>query len=474
MIASLLLPLPIDLDVFKKYNLFGLTIIIGSLWLYRKQLGRILYLILLSLIGGGFCLMQYSQLIYPKSEYYEHYSGQALVTRAEQRHGQQRLTLNINKYQIITTINAYPKYYFGDVVEIEGDISRLEPFRADNGQVVAYDKIMLATRRVVGQIRLQASPRIVGQHSGNKLFQQIDLFKRQADLLIKYFWPMPEAALGEGLIFGDKADFSRKFSSALSATGTSHIVAISGYNVAILLVICFILMRKIIGFKPAVIISISGLVAFVILTGATASVVRAAVMGLVLIIAKVVGRPTNIGHSLFIAGLLMIILNPFIIGYDLGFQLSFIAVLGLIYLMPVIVSLANKFFKTMIGQILAATLSAQIAVAPILITSFGNVSILAPLVNALILPFIPAITLIVIGILCTGMLIPTLGGQLAWIGWYPLHLIIKTIEIFGQLSWAQIIITNVPRWTIVLWWGGLAVVIWRFNIARRRRSASKI
>ena len=213
-----------------------------------------------------------------------------------------------------------------------------------------------------------------------------------SDYLGKRFyrlWPGDRGVLARGLILGGAQDFTEDIAVALKNSGTSHLTAVSGYNIAIITVVLFNLLR-LRSKKLALVLTAVILITFVFLTGLTPSVVRAALMGGAYLLAKLLGRPRTTLHFLMLAGLILILSNPFIL-YNVGFLLSFVATYGLILAGGVTSGIVGKregATEVVFGT-LGETLVAQIFVMPILLYYFGQISIIAPLSNLLVLPIIP-------------------------------------------------------------------------------------
>jgi len=176
------------------------------------------------------------------------------------------------------------------------------------------------------------------------------------------------------------------------------------------------------------------IVLFVILTGASASVVRAAVMGLLLLFANGYGRLYNPKNSIIFAGAAMVYFNPFVLVFDIGFQLSFVAVLGLIYFYPRFDDKLKKMPKFgNLKEIFLMTLSAQIAVAPLLIYYFRNFSLVSLPVNLMILPFIPFAMFAGFISGLAGMIFPSFGQVIGWVAWAITTYQIKVVELFAKM-----------------------------------------
>ena len=172
----------------------------------------------------------------------------------------------------------------------------------------------------------------------------------------------------------------------MSKSGTTHLVALSGYNITILVKIIAGTLAFILSRRKALLGTILAIIAFVIMAGAEASVIRAAIMGSIAAIAPFVGRLYAPRNAIAAAALGMALWNPNILAYDVGFQLSFLALIGIIYMKPALETLfkiQNKGFLNW-KENLATTASAQIMVTPLLIGTFGSISATSLISNLLI------------------------------------------------------------------------------------------
>ncbi len=179
----------------------------------------------------------------------------------------------------------------------------------------------------------------------------------------------------------------------MSLSGTSHLVALSGYNISIIAVAISAIFGSYFPATVSFYLTISVIALFVLMTGAEASVVRAAIMGIILVLAGRLGREYSLRNAIVITAFLMALFNPKILVFDLGFQLSFVALLGIVYLSPIF----KKIFRAEKNDIFSfkenasITLSAQLAVIPLLLNTFGYFSLMAPIANLFILPAIPLV-----------------------------------------------------------------------------------
>lgn len=271
------------------------------------------------------------------------------------------------------------------------------------------------------------------------VYKPIFAIKNKFESAVNKSIPEPNASFINGILLGTRQNISADLKDAFSRTGTSHILAISGYNItiiawAILSLLLFFAKRKK-AFWFCVII----IIVFTVMTGASASVVRASVMGLVLLFANGYGRLYDPRNSLLLAGGAMVFINPFLLRFDIGFQLSFLAVLGLAYFYPLLSYWARKIpeiFK--IKETLLATVSAQIFVAPLLAYQFHSFSLISVLANILILPFIPAA--MALGFLSGvgGMILAPLGQILGYVVWAITKFQIGVVENLAAFQHASV------------------------------------
>ena len=183
------------------------------------------------------------------------------------------------------------------------------------------------------------------------------------------------------------------------------------------------------------------------MTGASATIVRASIMALLVIVARATGRTYQVTHGLFLAGFFMVLHNPMIVIYDPSFQLSFLATLGLIYLAPLI----EKYFKLIptkwqLREFAVATIATQIFVLPLILYMMGEISLVALPVNLLILIFIPITMLFGFLSGIVGFMSATLAFPLTFITYLLLEYELKVVEIFSNFPFASLQIPNFPLW----------------------------
>jgi len=375
---------------------------------------------------------------------------------------------------ILVVAKKYPEYSYGDKIEIVGKLKMPKsPEDFDYQQYLAKDDIYSII--YFPEIKLLSS----GQ--GSWFLEKLLTVKNKFEDSINKILMEPQSSFLAGLLLGEKRGLPPDLMANFSRTGTTHIIALSGYNITIIAVTLislfnFFMLRRRLAFWLA----LATIALFVLMTGAAASVVRAAVMGILVLLAQQVGRLYQIRNALVLAGAIMVYLNPRVLVWDIGFQLSFAATLGLIYILPILQQwfIASDDARDLTyGQInegalvkslksvkliLATTLAAQIAVLPLLVINFGQLSLIAPLANILVLPVIPLTMLVGFLGAASGIIFSWLGQVFGWACWLFLTYEIKIIELLAKIPLAAVNF----KWT---WLGGgiyyviLIWLIWRFS-----------
>ncbi len=325
---------------------------------------------------------------------------------------------NNNSGEIMVYASLSPEIKYGDTLTIT---SVLKPI----------DKIFLKSEQVIGQISFPKEVTI-DRHSPPSFKSGLFSLRDKIITVFKKSLPYEEAGLLSGLVVGSKESFSDEFKNAMSKSGTTHIVALSGYNTMIIMNYTVSFLINFFKKPKALIFSFFLITCFVLLAGGEASIVRAAIMSAVSAIAPLIGRIYKPRNAIALTALIMTLVNPTIIAYDIGFQLSFLALIGIIYLKPLI----EKLIKTQNNTLnwrenLTTTLSAQIIVTPLIIFYFKIFSITALLANMLILPLVPLTTGLGFLIASLGIFSLKIALIPAWLAYIFLKTEISLIKLFG-------------------------------------------
>ena len=267
-------------------------------------------------------------------------------------------------------------------------------------------------------------------------------FRERAYQTINQLLPQPEAGLLSGILIGMERDIPDAVQEDFQKTGTTHIIAISGFNIALVAGLLTLLLDRLIGKRWAPLGVIGGIGLYTVLVGAQAAVVRAAIMGSISLIGRQIGRRSTGMNTLLFTAALMTWQNPLILG-DVGFQLSFSATLGLVLFAGPWQDALTRWMERAFSEGLAArfsapisefflfTLAAQLTTLPVIIFHFGQFSLSAFLTNPLILPAQPLIMILGGPVILIGMILLPLGQALIWLVWPLLY---YTIHVVGWMA----------------------------------------
>lgn len=366
-----------------------------------------------------------------------------------------RLTVCANGQFLLTT-NLYPVYDYGDFIKISGQLQappQIEDFdyasylaRYDIYSVMYYPKIT-KTKGILTRPQL--------------VYRALIRLKQHFQETINSNLPEPEAGLANALLLGYRRTVEREDLNIFARVGLSHMIAISGSHITILsaMIINFFLA---LGFRRrrALLIIFGFLILYPLITGLAASAVRSAIMGGLAFLAIYYQRSSSLIGALVFSAALMLVITPQLLRDDIGFQLSFLAILGIIYIYPLGDSLTGRFLdriklkiktKNIIKIILETinlTLVSQIVILPIALINFKQLSLIAPVANVLVLWTFP----LLLASLIIGLLAALLVPPLSVLWFMPSYFLLKYIFIVSNLlaspSWAAVNITWF-NW----WWG---------------------
>lgn len=320
---------------------------------------------------------------------------------------QQRLTANYQNQKIRITTSRFPEFNYADFVRISGRISNKE------------DRLLMYFPKIE---TIKSSSDLL-----HKSLKVVDNLRQKLISLFSTTLPSPSSSLLMGIIFGIKGQMPKDFADNLRTTGVFHVIAASGMNVTLIGGFISSFLALFLKRQVAIGMSILGIIFYVVLAGFEPSIIRAGIMGILVFSAQIMGRQTLAVNGLFLAGFAMLFLSPNLIS-DIGFQLSFTATLGILYIKPLLQQ------KEGIGSNVLTTIAAQLATLPILMANFGTYSIYSVLVNGLVLWTVPILMAIGgIGALVGLIFAPV--GQLIIYFCYPLLLYFESIvNIFGEIG----------------------------------------
>ncbi|MBU0981254.1 ComEC family competence protein [Patescibacteria group bacterium] len=325
------------------------------------------------------------------------------------RIGTQKVTVMSEYGRILLTLSPYFQVEYGDVLLVKGILEKpsedIEGFNYAN--YLARYRIWSVMKDPYALVAARAPPSLRGNIYKFKDF----LMQRINQLLFE-----PEASFAAGLLLGSRKGMPEKLSDAFQAVGLTHIVAISGYNISLVIAAMF-LMLGFLNLRVRVVVSTVAIVLFVVLVGASAAVVRAGIMGSLALWGLFTGRKSQAFFGLLWSAVLMVLINPYTLPFDVGFQLSFASTLGLLIFNPLFDGIFpewKRFFALREAFIL--TLSAQVMTLPLIMFQFGRVSLVSVLANVLVAPFLP------FAMLFSGLALLA-GKSMALVAWFYLRVV---------------------------------------------------
>lgn len=277
--------------------------------------------------------------------------------------------------------SRYPEFFYGDTLRVRGVVRPLEGDRAGR----------LRKDGIVGTVRYAEIER-VGTGKRSPFLAGLFALKRGVIANFERALGPEQAAFLAGITLGERGSFDASFQNAMAQSGTTHLVALSGYNISVIAVAVSAMAAWCVSRRWAFALTLVVIAGFVCMTGAEASVVRAALMGGVLLLAKHIGRVYSVRNAIAYAALLMAVQNPLVLRFDVGFELSFLALLGIVYLAPALKQLfrlGNESGILSWRENIATTIAAELAVTPLLLIYFGRASMVGVIANVLLLGIIP-------------------------------------------------------------------------------------
>lgn len=310
---------------------------------------------------------------------------------------------------------------YGDLVEIKGEL-----YAPEEGTSFAWREYL----KHQGIYSTMEYPRfqLVERNQGNPLRAALFRLRDNGAEVLSAIFPSPEDSLLRGILLGDESNISTSLADAYRLTGTSHIIAISGFNMSVLAGLVSLFFTRQFGRKRGALVTILLLGSYSLLVGASASVLRAAFMGSYAVLGNSISRKGNTLNNLGVSTLIMVVLNPHL-PWDLGFQFSVMATLGLsLFAGPLRARLEVWLGKRMeqknaisisslISETFLLTIIAQALVLPLSIWHFREVSWLFLIANPLILPVQPVVMILGLVSMSAGLLWLPFGRVFAWVAW---------------------------------------------------------
>ncbi len=336
---------------------------------------------------------------------------------------------------VLVNANLYPQFDYNDILEINCQLAAPQPI-----EDFQYDKYL--AKENIYAVCYRGQLKLIGHYSGNIIKSAVLKIKAKVIWVSGQILPEPQAAFLGGLLWGAKKGLPSEVLDDFTRAGITHIIAVSGYNITIIAVALTSLFIGLgLSRLKAFWLIVAGVAFFVAITGFPASIIRAGIMGVIVLMSTTLGRAGKMRNTLALTCVLMLFFNPKVLIWDAGFQLSFLATLGLIYLSPYM-SKVLKWLPNPIGikDSLVTTLSAIVFTSPLILWQFGRFSVIAPLANLLVLPLIPLLMLFGFMAVIFGLIWLPLGQLAAWPVWLGLTYILKISSVLASFNWSNLTI----------------------------------
>ncbi|MDQ5823979.1 MAG: ComEC family competence protein [Chloroflexota bacterium] len=366
---------------------------------------------------------------------------------------------------MLTLLPRYPTYYVGEQITLSGKLTRPP-------QVVGFDYASYLARQGVYSYML--FPRVLDHRAGTQAvwLGPISQARDRVRQALREGLPEPQAALVVGVVTGDRTSIPEDLQEAFARSGTSHILAISGQNISMLVGLVFLVYgggkerRKMPLWLLMTVLAL--LAAYTIFTGATPAVVRAALMSAVLLASQAVGRRFDPVSALAVSAGLMSVLDPDLL-LDVGFLLSFAAMIGLVQVSPLVLSVLDKArVPQLLSVPLSASIGAQLSTAPLILLLTGRFSTVSPL--ATLTTEFMLLPLMLAGIAggLAGAVFGQVGSLLALAAWPPATWMIESIGWWASLPAASLVVGEVGLPWGVGYYLLVALGIWWLREGRPR------
>jgi len=426
------------------FILLLLIFILVFIFLSNKSVVLSLGLFILFLLIGSFRLFVFRSVTEGKNCVYR-FNGQEVLLegKVDQKMSDRKYVIKPNKIVLVKYNNTISKLRGKVIVKTDSRI------RLSNNNVITIRGILKEPEdfdgfsyksylKIKGIYSILSVDKIVNvSENGKKVsIDELKIGKEKLVNDINEILSVNNGSLLSGIVFGGNESMSEEFENALSRTGTTHIIAVSGYNINVLITSINFL-NILINRRRLTIITIVFIFLFTCFVGVgNIPVVRAGLMGISLMISRLVGKKGAILVSLSLTIAILLLFNPLIYKL-LSFQLSFLSTISLIFFSSVIKN-KIKFIPEFLREDVASTLSAILFTIPVTLGNFGEISIIAPITNLLVLPAIPFITVFGFVFIIVLIVFEPLARILSYPLWLVIEYITNVIYKFSELEIAVV------------------------------------
>lgn len=386
--------------------------------------------------------------------------------------------ISTNRYRLrITEFNNYPiketarlliitnpyttDLKYGAIINLYATVENPKDFITDTGKTFDYDSY-LKLDNIYGIIR-DPEIEVIGNGAGNKLTNILFYIRSKFSQTLNKILPEKTAVLSRGVLLGEKSGITDAQRINLAKTSTSHIIALSGYNITIVSEIIMQLTKSL-SIVLRSILGAGGILLFVILAGGGSSALRAMIMAFILLYSRSRGKTYNALWALIFSFTLLVTISPLALRYDMGLHLSVLATFGLIiFQIPIAVFFIKKHIPRWLADVLASTISASIMTLPYIAYNMGIISIVGIFANIIVVPLLPPLMLFSFLTGLIGQLSIIIATPFGYMTHAISNIILGTINYLGDLPFSAIYKEHISILFIILIYGVILYFAWRIQ-----------
>jgi competence protein ComEC len=349
---------------------------------------------------------------------------------------------------VLVRLRETAPYQIGDRLEIAGVLEPPDPLLPPRESRL----------RQGGIVAVATNPTVTTQGSWEwSPLALVGRWREAAARALDRALPEPEAGLARGIALGQRQTLDSGLADDFSRTNTSHILAVDGYKVGFIANLVDAVLALAIQLPLRAVGTVAGIGLYTAFVGGSPSALRAAIMGGIFAFGRAFGRPNDTLNALAIAALAMTAVEPFLL-WNLAFQLSFVTTLGITAFAPIFVG-ESAHRAGILREAVGTTIAAELASAPLIATSFDQVSLASLPVHAIVMPILPLAIVLSWLTAGVGALLPTLGNGFGWLAWAPLAAIVAVVRFAGGLPIAALAIPPPGPGPVVVAYGALGGAI---------------
>lgn len=348
--------------------------------------------------------------------------------------------------------NSSFKLKYGDKIEFYLEYEK--PSTARNYMGFDYSNY-LKTKKIFGTVNLKEEDvEIISHDNSNIILRKIYKLRNLMKTKIEKLLPKETSGLCLGMLIGETSGIEENMQEDFRDSNLSHILAVSGANVSYIIVsITYIFNKMYLRKRLSKIISIILLILFMLLTGCTSSVNRACIMAILMLIAELLYRKSDVYNNLAISALILLIINPYSL-LDIGFQLSYMGTIGIVFLHDKIgnfIKINNKIVKYFF-EMIAVTTCANLAIIPIMMFHFNTISLTFYFSNIIVGPILGIVVIIGFIMFFISLIFTPISSLIAIVLNLMLKFIIKIAEITANMPFSKITIITPSFFFIIVWY----------------------